>query len=83
MDVGTGQIGGKSDTCGALQDRRETVPVPVDAAICAAALHGLHAAHEAKGEDGAPLAIVHRDVSPQNILLGADGSVRPGHTRST
>jgi serine/threonine-protein kinase len=60
----------------ALQDRRETVPVPVAAAICAAALHGLHAAHEAKGEDGAPLAIVHRDVSPQNILLGADGSVR-------
>jgi serine/threonine-protein kinase len=59
-----------------LQGRHEGVPVPVAAAIAAGALHGLHAAHEAKGEDGVPLALVHRDVSPQNILLGADGTVR-------
>jgi serine/threonine-protein kinase len=53
-----------------------STPVPVAAAIVAGIAHGLHAAHEAKGEDGAPLAIVHRDVSPQNVLLGADGVPR-------
>src|SRR5262249_52956010 len=39
-------------------------------------LHGLHAAHEATDEQGSPLEIVHRDVSPQNILVGADGLAR-------
>ena len=44
--------------------------------IIAGVLHGLHAAHEAKGEGGQPLEIVHRDVSPQNILVGTDGVAR-------
>src|SRR5262249_20963058 len=35
-----------------------------------------HAAHEATSEDGSPLGIVHRDVSPQNLLVGADGIAR-------
>ena len=39
-------------------------------------LHGLHAAHNAKGERGEPLHIVHRDVSPQNVLVGTDGVPR-------
>ncbi|MFO0686133.1 MAG: serine/threonine-protein kinase [Sandaracinus sp.] len=37
---------------------------------------GLHAAHEARGTDGAPLGVVHRDVSPQNVHIGYDGVVK-------
>jgi eukaryotic-like serine/threonine-protein kinase len=51
-------------------------PLPIVSAIVVGALHGLHAAHEATSEDGTPLGIVHRDVSPQNILVGADGQSR-------
>jgi serine/threonine protein kinase len=36
----------------------------------------LHATHEAKAENGAPLDIVHRDVSPQNVLIGDSGHVK-------
>jgi serine/threonine-protein kinase len=39
-------------------------------------LHGLHAAHEAADEMGDPLNIVHRDISPQNIMVGDDGVPR-------
>jgi serine/threonine-protein kinase len=43
------------------------------AAIVVNVLEGLHAAHEAKSETGAPLGVVHRDVSPQNVLVSAEG----------
>ena len=46
------------------------------AAIMCGVLHGLHAAHEATSERGEPLGIVHRDVSPQNMLVGIDGVAR-------
>jgi eukaryotic-like serine/threonine-protein kinase len=58
--------------------RPDAGPVPVGIAlgILECVLSGLHAAHEARSEDGTPLGMVHRDVSPQNILVGADGVVR-------
>jgi eukaryotic-like serine/threonine-protein kinase len=37
---------------------------------------GLHAAHEIQGPDGKPLGVVHRDVSPQNILVSYDGNIK-------
>ncbi|HTL31537.1 MAG TPA: serine/threonine-protein kinase [Kofleriaceae bacterium] len=52
------------------------VPVPVAAAIACQVLAGLHAAHETTDELGAPLQIIHRDVSPQNVMIGTDGSAR-------
>ena len=60
----------------AMASRGEPVPPRLAAAIVCGALHGLHAAHEAHDEHGAPLHIVHRDVSPQNILVGTDGIAR-------
>ncbi len=52
------------------------VPTHIAVAIVAGALRGLHAAHEATNEQGELLGIVHRDVSPHTILVGADGQAR-------
>jgi serine/threonine-protein kinase len=46
------------------------------ARIVADACGGLHAAHDLTGDDGKPLAVVHRDVSPHNLLFTSSGQVK-------
>ena len=56
--------------------RDERLPPRVVVAVMSGALHGLHAAHEAVDEKGVLLGLVHRDMSPQNVLVGTDGIAR-------
>ena len=56
--------------------RPGAIPIRIAVTVIAGVLHGLHAAHEATTEHGEPLAIVHRDVSPQNVIVGIDGVAR-------
>jgi serine/threonine-protein kinase len=51
-------------------------PIDIAAHIILSASQGLHAAHELKDAYGRPLDVVHRDVTPQNIIIGHDGIVR-------
>lgn len=55
--------------------RRRLTPMTA-VAVAARIAEGLHAAHSAVAEDGSPLEIVHRDVSPQNVLLSHAGHVK-------
>ena len=58
--------------------QRAELAVPLEAAIAivGAAAAGLDHAHRRRGPDGAPLCLVHRDVSLSNIMAGYDGSVK-------
>jgi serine/threonine-protein kinase len=60
----------------ATRTAERLLPPTLVGAVMTGALYGLHAAHEAKSERGTPLEIIHRDVSPQNILVGIDGVSR-------
>ncbi|HEY2512358.1 MAG TPA: serine/threonine-protein kinase [Polyangiaceae bacterium] len=55
---------------------RESVTHPMWAYLVAEALTGLHYAHELCDYDGTPLGIVHRDLSPHNLFVGYDGTVK-------
>ena len=59
-----------------LLRKRRSVPVQVVVRIGIEIARGLHAAHELTDHSGRHLELVHRDISPQNILLGFDGVVR-------
>jgi len=54
----------------------ESVPPRIVVALISGVLQGLHAAHEAVDDSNRALALVHRDVSPQNVLVGLDGTAR-------
>ena len=56
-----------------VHDRDETLPERIGLRILYDALLGLHAAHELRAKDGTLVGLVHRDFSPQNILVGLDG----------
>ncbi len=52
------------------------VPLPIASAILVGALRGLDAAHSATSPNGEPLHLIHRDFSPQNVMVAADGLPR-------
>jgi len=59
-----------------VRKAQASFPLPIVSAIMTGVLQGLHAAHEARDERRELLHVVHRDVSPQNILVGIDGVPR-------
>ncbi|MCA9623352.1 MAG: serine/threonine protein kinase, partial [Myxococcales bacterium] len=58
------------------RDRGELLPLQLVLRIGIQIAEGLHAAHELVDRDGRPMGLVHRDVSPSNVLVGYDGIVR-------
>lgn len=59
-----------------LSRRKEQLSPEVACHIAMEVAAGLHAAHETVDDDGAPLGIVHRDVSPSNVLVTRDGRIK-------
>ena len=87
LEIGTSERGYyivmeyvEGDTLGRLLARSaqssQRLPIKVGLRVMIDMLAGLEAAHELKDDEGKPLGIVHRDISPQNVLVGVDGSAR-------
>ncbi len=60
----------------AIRDHGGTLGAALTCHVLAEACEGLHAAHELAGPDGKALNVVHRDVSPQNVMIAYDGQVK-------
>ncbi len=65
-----------ADVLASLAGKRQALPLDIAVTIAAQVADGLHGAHESTDEHGRPLGLVHRDVSPQNILLSSRGHVK-------
>ncbi len=65
-----------SDLLTKAQEAERRFPARIAIRIVLDACAGLHAAHELADENGKPLGLVHRDISPHNILVGIDGAAR-------
>jgi eukaryotic-like serine/threonine-protein kinase len=87
LEVGASQVGYylvmeyiEGDTLARLLARAATtgkkLPVSIALRIAIDMLSGLHAAHELHDDHNQPVNLVHRDVSPQNVLVGQDGIAR-------
>ncbi len=74
MECVEGKTLGEVMDAGLDSGRRLSIPHALY--ICAEMLAGLDFAHRKTDEDGQPLGIVHRDVSPQNILISYEGAVK-------
>jgi serine/threonine-protein kinase len=59
-----------------LEDTRAPMSPDLAARICSDAAEGLHAAHEVRGKSGQLLGLVHRDVTPHNLIVGFDGCTK-------
>jgi serine/threonine-protein kinase len=70
----------EGETLSGLMQAARTAGTPVSTRIfgsrCSTTLAGLQAAHDLRGEGGVSLGLVHRDFSPQNILVATDGQAR-------
>jgi DNA-binding response OmpR family regulator/tRNA A-37 threonylcarbamoyl transferase component Bud32 len=56
--------------------RKERLPLGVSLCVAIEFLTGLDYAHRLPGDDGAPLGLIHRDISPQNVLISFEGEVK-------
>lgn len=61
---------------GEVVEGRLQLEIPEALEMITGALEGLRAIHELRDAAGTPLAVVHRDLSPRNLMVGADGAVR-------